>query len=162
MGLRKNYFLVLSFMLLGIGSVKASADLYNFVVWTSGGEQVKYSLTENPKVSHNGTSLVVTTSATSVQYDVVDVERFTIEESSPTTKLGGAVQNETEIVRKGNVLYLSGFDVNIKVLVSDMSGKCVYMGNTDENGTMSVDLSEYETGVYVVSTNSINCKIIKK
>lgn len=156
---KRFYFVVLILMLFAIGQVKASDKLYNFVVWVSSGEQIKFALTENPKVSHDGTNLVVTTTATSVNYNATNVAKFTIEELSGVENVE---QNQTEIVNNGNAIYLSGFEMNTMVIISDMSGKIVYSGNTDENGTLSVDLSAYGTGIYVVSANSINCKIIKK
>lgn len=159
MQVKKVIFLMLFFILFAISKVMASGNLYDFVVWQISGEKVKYSLTENPKVSHNGTNLVVTTTSASIMYDVANIVKFTIEESSGVEEV---TENQTEIVVKSNVLYLSGFAMNIKVVISDITGKFVYTGCTDENGTLSIDFSEYGAGVYVVSSNSVNCKIIKK
>lgn len=158
MDLKKYCFVALFFMLFTIGQIHASEKLYDFVVCLSSGEQVNYSVAENPKVSHDGTNLVVTTSSTSVTYDVANVSKFTIEEN---TGIEDIAQNSTGIVKKGDTLYLSGFDVNAPVVISDISGKCVYSANTDENGCLSIDLSDYTTGIYVVSANRFSCKIIK-
>ncbi|MBR6638762.1 MAG: T9SS type A sorting domain-containing protein [Muribaculaceae bacterium] len=159
MSFKRFYFVVLTFVLFAIGQVNASDKLYNFVVWASSGEQIKFALTENPKVSHDGVNLVVTTTETSVSYNAANVTKFTIEELSGVDKVE---QNQAEIVNNGNAIYLSGFDMNAVVVISDISGKNVYSGNTDENGELTIDLSAYAAGIYVVSTNSINCKFIKK
>ena len=158
MNFNKYYFVALFFMLFAIGQIQASEKLYDFVVWLSSGEQVNYSVSENPKVSHDGTNLVVTTSSTSVTYDVANVSKFTIGEN---TGVEDIAQNSTGIVKKGDTLYLSGFEVNASVVISDISGKCVYTANTDEDGCLSIDLSDYPAGIYVVSANRFSCKIIK-
>jgi hypothetical protein len=97
MNFKKYYFVALFFMLFAIGQIQASEKLYDFVVWLSSGEQVNYSVSENPKVSHDGTNLVVTRSSTSVTYDVANVSKFTIGEN---TGVEDIAQNSTGIVKK--------------------------------------------------------------
>lgn len=134
---------------------------YYFVVWTHSGETFNYPLSERPKVSQTTSSLVLTTTETIVDFSKEDVWKFTI---SPQEQVG--IENTTcvnaMVTQHGNSVYLSNCKVDSKVNIYSSNGILYSRHKVSKDGTLTIDLDILNKGVYIISTESINYKIIKK
>ena len=64
--------------------------------------------------------------------------------------------------KDGNVLVFSSFKSGSSVMVVSLDGKVMTSETIDSEGNLVLPISHYPSGVYVVKTESITCKIIKK
>lgn len=139
---------------------------YAFVLWTFSGEQIVYSFVERPKVTQTGESLIVNTANTVIEYAKTDVWKFTLADLSVDVGIGGIDEilkdKVGEISQQGNTLILSGFNADSDVRVFTVSGQVVKADRINDDGTLIIDMSQLNTGIYIVSTECITYKIIKR
>ncbi len=138
-------------------------EQYSFVVWTNSGETFNYLLSERPKVTQTTSSLVLTTTKTEVEYAKDDVWKFTIQKTPDIETSIASIFNDNYLIsRQNNIVYLSNFRPNIMVYVYSISGILLSSQKTSEVGTLTIDFSNLSHGVYIISTESITYKIIKR
>lgn len=154
-----NRLFVLATLL--IFSFSALAEEYNFVVWTKSGEQISFPVNEKPKVTHNNNCYTITSNSTTVEYPIVNVMKFTLEPQDP----GGIEALKpigSNIFQSDNTLKLSGFQVGSVVKIFAINGQLLFTQTINDEGLLSIDLSPLPHGIYVVSTECITCKFIKR
>lgn len=137
------------------------ADEYCFNVWTKSGEQISFPISEKPKVTHNNDGFIVSSTSTSIEYAAADVKKFTLapigsDGVEPIKPLN------SNICQFDNTLMLSGFRVGSIVKIITINGQTLIVETIHNDGTLSIDLSSLNKGVYIVSTESITCKFIKR
>lgn len=148
-------------MLLTV-SLSALAEECLFVVWTKFGEKISYPFTECPKVVPTDKFLVVTTIGTTVEYLMSDVSKFTLETSELGNVDGGEKTNICNLSHQGGLVRLSGFRVGSVVNLISTNGQLVMSERVGSDGTLSIEISELSSGIYIISTESITYKIIKR
>lgn len=156
----RNRILSLATLLL-LTSVVVLAQGYDFVVWANSGEQICFPLSEKPKVTHNGDKFIVSSEVTSIEYSVADLKKFTLATQDP-----GAVEivelPESNLLQRDNELILKGFKVGSAVKIYSVNGQLLLTKLIDDSAFVTIDLSPLSKGIYIVSTESITCKIIKQ
>lgn len=134
---------------------------YSFVVWTNSGETFSYPLSERPKVTQTTSSLVLTTTQTEVEYPKDDVWKFTL-----CTGMEGGVGSITcdniGMVQRDNVVHLTNCRAGSEVRIYSISGTLFSSQVAAEDGTLEIGLGNLNSGVYIISTESIAYKIIKR
>lgn len=153
----------------GIANVQARGETasetgYVFVVWTQSGEQISYPLAERPVVTQTNESLVVTTTATTVEYPKTGVRKFTLKSGAEDSDGIETIVGDKSgmLMQRGNTVCMSGFRAGSDVRVFTVSGQNVSVGHIGNDGTLMLDLSQLAAGVYIISTESITYKIIKR
>lgn len=152
---------ILSLATLLLSSVVALAQGYDFVVWTKSGEQISFPLSEKPKVTHNGANFIVSSDATLIEYPTADLKKFTLVAQDPGS-VDAVEVSEVNLVQRDNTLILSGFRLNSVVNIYSDNGQLLLSKTINDSYPVTVDLSSLSKGIYIVSTESITCKIIKQ
>lgn len=136
---------------------------YNLIVWTYAGETFCHLLSERPKVTQTTSSLVLTTTKTEVEYSKDDVWKFTLQDlSAEAVGIENIKTDNAEITQCDNVVYLSNCQAGSEVRIYSVSGVLYYSQKVSEDGTLAIDLGNLNSGVYIISTESITYKIIKR
>lgn len=136
---------------------------YSFVVWTNSGETFSYPLSERPKVTQTTSSLVLTTTQTEVEYPKDDVWKFTLQEIEDIETLNVNIFNDNHsIFQRNNIVCISNLRPGAVVCVHSVSGILHSSHEISEIGSLTIDLSGFSSGIYILSTENITYKIIKR
>lgn len=156
----KFFTKILSAILLMFSST-IFADEYCFKVWTKSGEQISFPISEKPKITHNNDNFIVSSTSTSVEYAAADVKKFTLEPVDPDG-IETIKPLNSNICQFDNTLMLSGFRTGSIVKIITLNGQSLITETINNDGTLSIDLSSLNKGIYIVSTECITCKFIKR
>ena len=137
------------------------------MVWTKDGGKVLYPLNEQPSIKFDGNgNYVVRSSAVEVQYPVVDVRMFTLADTDdprpdqPMDILEVSSRNNFSF--SDNIVRFSSLPQGSKVQIYNASGVLLRNFEVSDNGTASINIEELPKGIYIIKTESITHKIIKK
>ena len=146
-------------------SESATGKSYSFVVHTRSGEKHTYPVGDNPVLTHDGKSVVITSSDLTMEYAPGTVDRFEMEATGNSTSsigIADKVQNGAALEQGASTLLVSGARHGDAVYVYSVSGAMVASSKISADGTASLSTEGLAKGVYVVKTGSTNFKIIKK
>ena len=147
--------------------VEVTGQQVYLVVWTKDGGKVLYPLNEQPSIKFDGNgNYVVRSSAVEVQYPVVDVRMFTLADTDdprpdqPMDILEVSSRNNFSF--SDNIVRFSSLPQGSKVQIYNASGVLLRNFEVSDNGTASINIEELPKGIYIIKTESITHKIIKK
>lgn len=137
------------------------------VVWTRDGDKVLYSLNEQPSIKYDGEgNFVVRTSRVEVVYPVVDVRMFTLADTDnprPDEPMSiPDVSSDSGFRFSDEAVNFSSLPQGSLVRIYSTSGVLIGNVKADESGSASINLSDLAQGVYIIKTENITHKIIKK
>ena len=147
------------------GVESSSGPGYNFVVWLHDGGRVSFPLEEHPVVTHREGVLVVSSLDASVEYAHSAVRKFTL--SDEDISQGGSTEiavteREARWQHRGDVMVFSDCTPGERVSIFDASGRLFQQHTISVDGTLEIPLSSFAGGMYVVKTERITYKFIKK
>lgn len=156
----KKINILIWLILLSVFQIKASGDSYELVVWTHLGDRIGYSLDEQPRVTLELESLIVSTISTKVEYSLDDVRKFTLNKND-VTGIDEVKQLMPTMKFNSNTLTFTGCIPGSKIKIMSVNGINLYTLQADNNGYIQIDISALSSGMYLVVTSSITYKIIK-
>jgi hypothetical protein len=156
----KKINILIWLILLSVFQIKASGDSYELVVWTHLGDRIGYSLDEQPRVTLELESLIVSTIKTKVEYSLDDVRKFTLNKND-VTGIDEVKQLMPTMKFNSNTLTFTGCIPGSKIKIMSVNGINLYTSQADNDGNVQIDISALSSGMYLVVTSSITYKIIK-
>ena len=156
----KKINILIWLILLSVFQIKASGDSYELVVWTHLGDRIGYSLDEQPRVTLEMESLIVSTINTKVEYSLDDVRKFTLNKND-VTGIDEVKQLMPIMKFNSNTLTFTGCIPGSKIKIMSVNGINLCTLQADNNGYIQIDISALSSGMYLVVTSSITYKIIK-
>lgn len=156
----KKINILIWLILLSVFQIKASGDSYELVVWTHLGDRIGYSLDEQPRVTLELESLIVSTINTKVEYSLDDVRKFTLNKND-VTRIDEVKQLMPTMKFNSNTLTFTGCIPGSKIKIMSVNGINLYTSQADNDGNVQIDISALSSGMYLVVTSSITYKIIK-
>jgi len=142
-------------------SVKESH--YSLFVWTKDGSKSAYPFTDNPQISILDDFFTVSSTKMTVEYAAADVLRFTLEDGeSVIDAINQPFFMEPQMDIQKERVSMSQCVPNSLVYVYCMSGQLVQAVRADIEGFVSLELAGYSPGIYIVKTETMSFKIIKK
>ena len=140
--------------------------IYYFVAWLNDGSRTAYALGQHPVVTYTNGELLLTTTQQQVAYTAGDVRKFTFSASdiscdAPTSVTSPLEQDWQFSLQQGNV-HFSGSPAGSTIIVYTIDGKLLHTTTTDEAGNAAIDIASYPAGVYIIKTETITHKIIKR
>ena len=126
------------------------------------GEQFSFGFEDKPVVTFIETELVVKSTKTELRYELAKVSRFTFDGKE------SAVEGIKEDTMKASIT-LDEYTVSItgakagdtvRLIASD--GRQLYSCKTDEEGSVTFSIAELPEGAYIISSESLTVKILKK
>ena len=142
--------------------------IYYFVAWLNDGSRTAYALGEHPVVTYSNGKLLLTTQQQQVAYAASDVHKFTISPSDitcegqqpPTTGISTPQQPQLRI-HNGDI-HFSGNRACSPINVYTLDGKLLHTTTTDDAGNATISIASHPAGVYIIKTETITHKIIKR
>lgn len=139
---------------------------YQLVVWTRDGSRAEFAFADKPQVTIEGDKFVVATQSTNMEFLAVDILRFTLEDAAEVPENPSQVDlqriSQVDWKLSDGQLRLSGCRPGSIVSLFSASGQMLYQWRTDDEGSLVVDFSGHVQGIYIVKTETISFKIIKK
>lgn len=148
--------------------VEVPVPHYYLVVWMHEGGYVTYPLDEHPIITYADEQILVSTPWNSVTYSHAQVRKFTLTDTDTpqddTPKDDDTVISSigSDLRNQGDAIVFSACTPGEHVGVYDASGRLLHSYAIGADGNLTLSLSAYGRGVYVVKMKSITYKFIKK
>lgn len=145
-----------------LGSADEGSGKYVMIVETTDGAPVQYELDEQPVVTFDKDSVVITTStADYIGYSKIERIHFDVTSTTPmgiddVTKPGVTVRigrDEIVFLNIGTPATVAAFAINGASMPTDY---------TADGGNVTVRTASYPKGIYIFKVNNRSFKIIKK
>ena len=133
----------------------------NLVVWQTDGNCVLYDLDECPKTTFKNDNLIITTTKMSIEYPMAKVVRYTFELVQAGIKRPQG-HNGITVKQTENELIVCNLPKGKKASVYTIDG--MQLGTVQSTGQEETILSigQYAAGTYIVRTDDITYKILKR
>ena len=135
-------------------------------VWFANGQRTDIKLSENLKVTSENEVFIVKGTTVDVQFDAIDVFKFTLEnDGSEGTGIQAVTDGKTAegtMSYDGNVILLTGFTPGSAVHIFAVNGQIESSYRIGHDGNLTIGLDGLTRGIHIVKTESITYKIIKK
>ena len=145
------------------------APVYYFVAWLNDGSRYAYALDQHPVVTYSDGELQLSTSQQQITYPATEVRKFTFSvsdltaegETPPTTQVP-SIEQATQFTLQQGEVHFSSCRAGTPISLYTIDGKLLHTVRVDANGRASLDTSIYPSGVYIIKTETITHKIIKR
>lgn len=140
---------------------------YHFFVWLKDGRYDAYAFDAKPKVYYEDGYLFVDSDEGSYRYANEDVRKITLSDNETPTPTGiNAVPADREqggtLRRSGDEVRMQGMQPGARLYVYSADGKLQKVLAASAEGSLTVRLSEFAKGTYILKTETTTYKIIKK
>jgi hypothetical protein len=126
------------------------------------GQQFSFGLEDKPVITYTETDLVLKTTKTELQYPLASLAKFTftdIDDAVIPIKDDG---NSAQLQLDNYVVCITGAKAGISVTVIGSDGKTVDTYKTDDDGSITFSIADLPQGLYIINTENLTCKILKK
>lgn len=126
------------------------------------GNLFRYSFEEKPVVSFTDKDIVLKSTKIEVRFDMTKVSKFTFNENATLADAVKADDAGTDIVLDEYTVSIVGAkaDMDVRFLSSD--GKVLKTFRTGQDGSVEFSITDFPEGTYLISSESVNVKILKK
>lgn len=163
----KNIWVTLTILLCTVQlfpQQSSSKANYSFVAWLHDGGKISLSLEDHPVVTYNNGDIIITTLWEQLVYPNSSVSKFTLTDKDilegEETKI--AVEECAQWQHNGDVIFFSDCIPGESVTVYNTAGQLVAQYTISSTGILLIPLQQFIEGLYVVKTQSITYKFIKK
>lgn len=127
------------------------------------GLSFSYAFDEKPVVTYSANNLILTTTQASVEYPISTIRKiyFSDTESDPATAVE-TVTNNPELEIDDFTITITGAKADAIILLIGPDGKTLNSYKTDSEGNASFSIAELPDGLYIISSDNLTCKILKK
>ena len=148
-----------------VGDSVTSDSVLCFVTWLRNGQKDLYALEEHPVVTYDGGVLRLVTKKQEMEYQADSVHMFTLEKDKrPVIVPVGISQAESAgcIKLTAGSVELQHCRPGSKVRIVTAGGALLETRQAGNDGRVVISLSHYPKGTYVVKSETITRKIIRK
>ena len=140
--------------------------IYYFVAWLNDGSRTAYALGQHPVVTYTNGELLLSTQHEQVAYTAGDVRKFTFSASdiscdAPTSVTSPLEQGQQFSLQQGNV-HFSSCRAGSPISLYTLDGKLLQTVAADADGNARLVTGSSPAGVYIIKTETITHKIIKR
>ena len=147
------------------GITSNTDSTYYLVLWLHEGEQVYFPFESKPCITYSDGDVIVATSDSETRYQHTDVRKFTITtegEENDDTAIDNLFAEQVQMSNEGGSLVFTNCSVGERVHVYDISGRLHKQYSIDNSGRLTIPLSQYTSGIYVVKMKNITYKFSRK
>ena len=143
--------------------------IYYFVTWLNDGSRYAYALDEHPVVTYSNGELLLETHTQQVSYLADEVRKFTFSlsdiscegENPPAVSVSSLEYQQQFSLQQGDI-YFGGCRAGSPISIYTLDGKLLQTVTADANGNARLVTGTYPGGVYIIKTETITHKIIKR
>lgn len=159
---KKRLILILTALLSLLPSMTwAQTGKQHLVVWQKNGEKVRYDLAELPETSFEDGWLIITTSKTTVEYQLANILRYTYEGVNTAVEL---LPNERSVSvnQEGDAITFQNLKAGTTVSIYTANGTLVEQQTATEGLPLTLSVSQRPAGVYLVKAGSQTIKLLRQ
>lgn len=152
----KRYLFLFGIVLMAVSAFSNNT----LTIHQKDGTQVNFGLADMPVISYTDSDLVIKSSQTEVLYPLALIAKFTF-----TDVEDGVISIEassSQLVLDDYMVRISGAKPEITVSVIGADGKTLATHKTDAEGDITFSIAELPEGVYIIKSEEITCKVLKK
>jgi hypothetical protein len=157
--MKKLFFSVL---LLSVFSPAVLLAQNTVTIHQKDGRKVSYGFSVKPVITYTDNDLVITTENAEMQYPLLSVSKITFQDQSAGVN---AITEESKVPvleLDDYVVSISGAKAGVTVSLTGTDGKTLINARTDSEGEVSFSIAEQPAGVYVIKSENLTFKIIRK
>ncbi len=124
------------------------------------GTQFNFGLADKPVITYTDYDLVLKSTQIEVQYPLALIAKLTYNEVEDVVISIEA--NSAQLVLDDYVVRISGAKPETSVSVIGADGKIVDTHEIDAEGNITFGIAELSEGVYIIKSENLTCKILKK
>ena len=158
MMIRKKLIAAMMLMLSFCGI--SAAPLY-FIAWFPDGSTSEFPFADHPLVRVEGENFKVESAGVAIEYTAATVHKFTISENLPTGKVE-KVEEQGSVRHAGDEVLFSGLRAGGLIGVYGINGVLEASYRAFDDGTCAVPIGNLPTGMYIIKTETITYKFIKR
>lgn len=151
-----RYFILFLF-LTAFGFINAYSQLNAFRLNLKDGAEQIIFLNDDPILKIEGSELKISTGKTNYTYPLSDVKnyQFVTDESG----INDAVSDQTDFTRDGDIIIVGRQGASVDYSIVTVSGIIMTSGKGERS---TIDISDYPTGIYLLTVNGSTTKIEKQ
>lgn len=134
------------------------------MVWDNEGSFVSFPLQERPRIVTDvrNNEIVCITSKQEVSFSLDEVHKYTLETDSESASVENITSDNSSFSKEANSLGFENFKPGSHVYVYTLDGMVVGSYNINEEGSLTISMEGWNTGVYIIKTDSVTYKVVKK
>ena len=148
-----------------LGAVFLTAPVFgqNFLtIQQKDGQEFSFGFEDKPVITYTDTDLVLETTKTDVQYPLASLSKFTFTDlATEVNVICVDIQNPT-IVMDDYEISITGAKAGINVSLIATDGKTIGTYKTDQDGSVSFSIADLSLGIYIIKSENLTFKVLKK
>jgi hypothetical protein len=141
---------------------KIPASPQKLVVWMKSGEKVYFNLSEQPETTFGTGKLIITTSKSTVNYNLPNVIRYTYEGTMPAISSAKLKPGELRYSQGNDLMQFEGLPEGIQLELYSNDGKLLKTEVSEADKPTTVSLSGMPSGTYILKGNDATIKFEKR
>ena len=146
-----------------VAKTMESESVYMLSLWMKNGEKTSYLIEDEPRFSLVDGMIQFETNKVAFTIDAEDFDRFTFEEADEVTTAVTLPERESAELRLLNgQVAISQMRPGSEVSVYDASSRLIKIVKADDKGFVVIPTGRYPKGLYILKTETITYKMLKK
>ena len=152
-----------------LGTVLLTVPMFgqnSLSIFQKDGLQFSFVFDDEPVIRYTDTDLILETTKTEVQYPLSLISKFNF--TDVETEIETAVipikedENAAKLELDNNMVVITGAKADASVTVTGPDGKTVGTYKTDADGCVTFSIADLPQGLYIINSENLTCKILKK
>lgn len=143
----------------------ASVTLYGqntLTIHQKNGEKFSYGFEEKPLVVFSETEMIVKSTKVEVRYQIDELAKFTFDDKETDVESISENCGKATITLDEYFVSITGIKANSEVRLTTADGKQLHTYRSNDEGYVTFSIADLINGVYLISSDSLTVKIIKK
>ena len=152
-------------LLLLLGTVLIVVPMFGqntLIIHQKDGTQFCYGFDEKPLITYSDSVLVLKTANTEVQYPLSKLSKFTLDDIDDAVISIKSGKSKAQLDLDNYQVSIKGVKSGTEVFVISSDGKSLATYKADEEGNVTFSIAELPEGTYIIKSESLTCKILKK
>lgn len=132
------------------------------VVWQKNGEKVYFNLTEEPETTFEDGKLVITTSKTTVYYQLANVLRYTYEGDITDVINSPLSPGRVHFKQGKDQMAFEGLAEGTKIEIYNLDGRLLQTMTARKAQQTTISLANRPNGTYLVKVGDVTYKFLKR
>lgn len=126
------------------------------------GQQFSFGFDDKPVITYTDNDLVLKTTKTEVQYPLESLLKLTFNDSETAVKPVLKDGKNPALVLDSYAVNISGAKAGVEVTVFSADGKSVNSYKASPDGNVSFSIADLTEGVYIIKSENLSIKVLKK
>ena len=126
------------------------------------GKQFCYGFDDKPVITYTESDLILKTANTEVRYPLAQLDKFTFDDIDDAVISIKGGKSKAQLDLDNYQVSIKGVKSGTEVYVISSDGKSLATYKADEEGNVTFSIAELPEGTYIIKSDSLTCKILKK